>query len=99
MKKAKINCMADVHAVDVEWLWEPYLPRGKVTIIRGMPGDGKMIASLDSNVRAHLQIGRFMFAVQFKVKCSFAMLSSCRAISEKSWFRSSVRTLILLPLM
>ena len=41
MKKAKINCMADVHAVDVEWLWKPYLPRGKVTIIRGMPGDGK----------------------------------------------------------
>ncbi len=41
MKKAIINCMADVHAVDVEWLWKPYLPRGKVTIIRGMPGDGK----------------------------------------------------------
>lgn len=41
MKKAIIKSMADVHAVDVEWLWKPYLPRGKVTIIRGMPGDGK----------------------------------------------------------
>ena len=34
MKRAKINCMADVHAVDVEWLWKPYLPRGKVAAIR-----------------------------------------------------------------
>ena len=41
MKKAVIKSMAEVHAVDVEWLWKPYLPRGKVSIIRGMPGDGK----------------------------------------------------------
>ena len=41
MKKAIIKSMAEVHAVDVEWLWKPYLPRGKVSIIRGMPGDGK----------------------------------------------------------
>ena len=31
MKKAIIKSMADVHAVDVEWLWKPYLPRGTVS--------------------------------------------------------------------
>lgn len=34
-------CMADVQAEKVEWLWYPYIPLGKLTIIEGDPGLGK----------------------------------------------------------
>lgn len=33
--------MADVEPEDVGWLWYPYLPRGKLTILEGDPGAGK----------------------------------------------------------
>lgn len=31
----------DVKSVKIEWLWYPYIPRGKVTILQGDPGEGK----------------------------------------------------------
>ncbi len=31
----------DVEATSVEWLWFPYIPFGKLTIIQGNPGEGK----------------------------------------------------------
>ena len=33
--------MADVEPKPVEWLWYPYIPFGKVTIVQGDPGEGK----------------------------------------------------------
>lgn len=30
-----------VHAVQVNWLWYPYIPEGKITLLQGDPGDGK----------------------------------------------------------
>ena len=33
--------MADVEPKDVSWLWNPYIPLGKITILRGDPGQGK----------------------------------------------------------
>ena len=33
--------MADVELTHVEWLWFPYIPFGKLTIIQGNPGEGK----------------------------------------------------------
>lgn len=30
-----------VHAEPVEWLWYPYIPLGKITLLQGDPGDGK----------------------------------------------------------
>ena len=33
--------MSDVDTQTVEWLWEPYIPFGKVTIVQGNPGEGK----------------------------------------------------------
>ena len=33
--------MSEVQEVAVEWLWEPYLPFGKLTILQGNPGEGK----------------------------------------------------------
>src|ERR1043165_7983783 len=36
-----IVCMADVQMEDVTWLWAPYIPIGKLTILEGGPGIGK----------------------------------------------------------
>lgn len=33
--------MANIEKETVEWLWYPYIPYGKITIIQGNPGDGK----------------------------------------------------------
>ena len=32
---------------DVEWLWYPYIPYGKITIIQGVPGEGKSTFALN----------------------------------------------------
>lgn len=40
-QQLKLLTMSDIHAEQMRWLWEPYLPRGKITIIQGDPGDGK----------------------------------------------------------
>lgn len=33
--------MSEIEAEEVQWLWYPYIPFGKVTIIQGDPGEGK----------------------------------------------------------
>ena len=38
--------MSEVDTLTVEWLWEPYIPFGKVTIIQGNPGEGKTTLAL-----------------------------------------------------
>lgn len=39
--KLNIINMADVEATEVEWLFYPYIPYGKLTILQGDPGEGK----------------------------------------------------------
>lgn len=34
-------CYKDIEQTSVEWLWFPYVPFGKLTIIQGNPGEGK----------------------------------------------------------
>ncbi len=41
MQDLKIITMRDVTAEQVDWLWKPYLPLGKISIVQGDPGDGK----------------------------------------------------------
>ncbi len=38
--------MSEVDTETVEWLWEPYIPFGKVTIVQGNPGEGKTTFAL-----------------------------------------------------
>ena len=47
--------MSDVEPKKVEWLWYPYIPYGKVTIIQGDPGEGK--TTLILNLAALLSKG------------------------------------------
>lgn len=37
----KLINMEDVKCENVEWLWYPFIPYGKITIIQGDPGEGK----------------------------------------------------------
>lgn len=47
LKPYKINYYKDVKPKRVEWLWYPYVPYGKITIIQGDPGDGKSTLALN----------------------------------------------------
>lgn len=48
MSTAKLELvkMSDVQLKEVEWLWYPYIPYGKITIIHGDPGEGKTTFAL-----------------------------------------------------
>ena len=37
----KIIRMSDVELTSVDWLWKPYLPFGKLSVLQGNPGEGK----------------------------------------------------------
>lgn len=39
--KLQLIRMSDVKLQSVDWLWYPYIPFGKITIIQGDPGEGK----------------------------------------------------------
>lgn len=33
--------MSEIQSQEVAWLWFPFIPYGKLTIVQGDPGDGK----------------------------------------------------------
>lgn len=41
-----ITCLKDVEPEDIHWLWEPYIPLKKITLMEGDPGVGKTWAAL-----------------------------------------------------
>jgi hypothetical protein len=51
----KMIKMSEVESQTVEWLWYPFIPYGKLTIIQGDPGDGK--TTLVLNIAAKLSNG------------------------------------------
>ena len=42
----KLKRIAEIELQEVEWLWYPYIPFGKITIIQGDPGEGKTTLGL-----------------------------------------------------
>ena len=52
----KIINMSDVESKEISWLWYPFIPYGKLTIIQGDPGEGKTTPVL--NVAAVLSKGQ-----------------------------------------
>ena len=51
----KMIQMSEVESQEVKWLWYPFIPYGKLTIIQGDPGDGK--TTLVLNIAAKLSRG------------------------------------------
>lgn len=54
-EKYTLRYLKDIQSKDVDWLWYPYIPYGKITIVQGDPGEGKttfilsLLARLSSN--------------------------------------------------
>lgn len=46
VKLPAISCMADIEPVEVNFLWDPFLPLGKLTLLEGDPGAGKTFLAL-----------------------------------------------------
>lgn len=46
MRNLKIISLDNIESREVEWLWKPYIPLGKLTIIEGDPGSGKTMLAL-----------------------------------------------------
>lgn len=40
-QRALITKLSDIEAVEVNWLWKPYIPLGKLTLLEGDPSVGK----------------------------------------------------------
>ena len=47
--------MDTIRATETKWLWYPYIPFGKITVIQGDPGEGK--TTLILNIAARLTQG------------------------------------------
>ena len=60
MEETKIELkmikMSEIQSQKVEWLWYPFIPYGKLTIVQGDPGDGK--TTLILNIAAKLSKGQ-----------------------------------------
>jgi predicted ATP-dependent serine protease len=54
----KMIKMSEIQTQEIEWLWYPFIPYGKLTIIQGDPGDGKTTMVL--NLAAKLSKGEQM---------------------------------------
>ncbi|MCR5105775.1 MAG: AAA family ATPase [Eubacterium sp.] len=53
-----IKYYSEVKSTKVHWLWNPYIPYGKITLIQGDPGEGK--SSFILKVAAELSVGGFI---------------------------------------
>ena len=40
-KELKLIHMSNVNVEDIKWVWYPYIPYGKITVVQGDPGEGK----------------------------------------------------------
>ena len=41
MPDCRLTYYRDIQSKSIEWLWYPYIPFGKITIVQGDPGEGK----------------------------------------------------------
>lgn len=52
----KMIRMSEIQTQEIKWLWYPFIPYGKLTIVQGDPGDGKTTMIL--NLAAQLSKGK-----------------------------------------
>ena len=58
LKSSLLTLYSDIQAKPVQWLWRPYIPFGKVTLLQGDPNDGK--STMMMNIVAELSKGGTM---------------------------------------
>ena len=79
-QKMSIRFFSTVSARKVEWLWFPYIPYGKLTIVQGDPGDGK--TTLVLNIAALLSKGLPMPDAEREVSCTKIIYQSAEDGAE-----------------
>lgn len=75
-----IRYFSTIAAREVDWLWYPYIPFGKITIIQGDPGDGK--TTLVLNIAALLSNGFPMPDTSKKIDCLTVIYQSAEDGAE-----------------
>ena len=51
IEELEINKFDTITASNVEWLWYPYIPCGKITVLQGDPGSGKSMFIIETIAR------------------------------------------------
>jgi len=49
--KTALTCLGEIAPVPIQWLWQPFFPAGKISLIGGDPGAGKSWFCLDLAAR------------------------------------------------
>ena len=75
-----LRYFSNVNAREVDWLWYPYIPFGKITLIQGDPGDGKTMLAL--NIAALLSNGSPMPDSDRKIDCTRIIYQSAEDGAE-----------------
>ncbi|MCR4644417.1 MAG: AAA family ATPase [Oscillospiraceae bacterium] len=68
-----VVCLKHIQPQEVDWLWYPYIPRGKITIMQGDPGEGKTTLALQL---AALVTRGFMFGGTGKTLAGTVMIQT-----------------------
>lgn len=58
----RLVCLADIEPETVSWLWYPYIPQGKLTLLEGDPGVGKSWVSLA--IATAVSLGKGLLGVE-----------------------------------
>lgn len=74
-----IKFFSEIEAAAVDWLWYPYIPFGKVTIIQGDPGEGKTTLAL--NIAAILSRGERL-PTEFEYTYTYGSITSIYQTAE-----------------
>ena len=57
---------SEIEPKEVKWLWYPYIPFGKVTLLQGDPGDGKSkLMRYEKRI-----LGRWVYSFSHHGKCT-----------------------------
>lgn len=67
-------CIADVAPETVDWLWYPYIPKGKLTLFEGDPGVGKSWVSLA--IATAVSLGKGLPEVEIKEPAGVLLASA-----------------------
>ena len=54
-QELEVTYFTDVKSKRIDWLWYPYIPFGKITILQGDPGEGKTSFVLDLSCLYRIQ--------------------------------------------
>ena len=100
----KLISMSEINAEEVQWLWYPYIPLGKLTILQGDPGEGKtsfilaVIAALTHTIKPRLESAGADCTRVLVIDESKRELTLCDARLEEAIRRTAAKLIVLDPL-